>query len=302
MWSKPLKIGKSDLEAGPLALGLWRFTGTDTGAGRSLIDAALDAGMNLFDTAAVYGLDWGGRAFGEVEERLGAQFAADASLRRRVLLSTKCGITPGVPYDSSPHAIIESCEASLRRLKTDVIDLFFIHRPDMLAHPAEQARALDTLRRDGKIREVGVSNYTVAQTRALMAHLPFALAATQPEFSALALEPLDDGTLDLCLEHNLTPLAWSPLAGGRLGDGATASAGSREGRVQGTLDRLAQRLATSRSVTALAFVLNHPARPIALVGTQQPERIRAASRAPAVFLSRTEWYEILAASRGEPLP
>ncbi|HRK70270.1 MAG TPA: aldo/keto reductase [Micropepsaceae bacterium] len=297
-----MKLGQSKIEIGPLALGLWRFTGAARQDGRRLIDAALDAGMNHFDAAAVYGLDWGGKAFGEVEERLGAHLAEDAGLRARIVLATKCGITPGVPYDSSAEAIIASCEASLRRLRTDVIDLFYIHRPDLLAHPEEQARALEKLRQQGKIREVGVSNYNPAQTRALMAHLAFPLAATQPEFSALALAPMDDGVLDLCMEKGVTPMAWSPLAGGRLGNDASHGRESSAFRVTHVLDRLAQAHATSRSAMALAFVLAHPAKPVAIVGSQQADRLRQAMKAREVRLSRAEWYEILVASRGAPLP
>ncbi len=201
---------------GPLALGLWRFTGTDAGANAALVEAGLDLGMNLVDIADVYGLDWGGTGFGACEENLGAVLEARPDLRERMVLATKGGIVPPVPYDSSAAALRSACEASLRRLGTDHIDLYQVHRPDMLTHPAELADTLDTLVADDLVVAVGVSNYTPSQTRALAAHLDAPLVSTQPEYSAACLDPLRDGTLDLCAEIGMVPLAWSPLAGGRL--------------------------------------------------------------------------------------
>ena len=116
----------------------------------ALLEAALDAGMNLVDTADVYGLDWGGTAFGQVEELLGHVLADAPGLRDRMVLATKGGIRPPVPYDSSPAALRVACEASLRRLQVDVIDLYQIHRPDMFTHPADVAATLAALARGGQ--------------------------------------------------------------------------------------------------------------------------------------------------------
>ncbi|WP_419911688.1 aldo/keto reductase [Candidatus Poriferisodalis sp.] len=213
--SEPRPLGR-EAQVGPLALGLWRFTGTDAGANAALVEAGLDLGMNLVDIADVYGLDWGGTGFGACEENLGAVLEARPDLRERMVLATKGGIVPPVPYDSSAAALRSACEASLRRLGTDHIDLYQVHRPDMLTHPAELADTLDTLVADDLVVAVGVSNYTPSQTRALAAHLDAPLVSTQPEYSAACLDPLRDGTLDLCAEIGMVPLAWSPLAGGRL--------------------------------------------------------------------------------------
>jgi predicted oxidoreductase len=179
----------------------------------------------------------------------------------------------------------------------EVIDLYQIHRPDLYTHPAAVAATLTALRDDGKIREVGISNHTPAQTAALAAHLPFPIAATQPEFSAAFLEPMRDGTFDDCMRVGTTVLAWSPLAGGRLatGDGVRPE-------LVAVLDRLAERESVDRSAIALAFVLAHPARPVAIVGTQRPERIAASTAALGVTLSRADVYEIVQASDGVPLP
>jgi aryl-alcohol dehydrogenase-like predicted oxidoreductase len=298
----PLRpLGQTALQVGPIAYGLWRFVGSDVAAGRARIEAALAAGMNLIDVAAVYGLDWGGQAFGESEDLLGRVLAETPGLRARMVLATKFGIIPGIPYDSGAEAVIASCEASLKRLRTDVIDLFQVHRPDVLTHPEELAHALARLRKDGKIREIGVSNYTVPQTRALLRYLDRPLATLQPEFSAIAVEPAFDGVLDLAMEARMTPLAWSPLGGGRLADSVDAADPATR-RVATRLDELARAHGTTRSAVALAFVMRHPSRPMPILGTQNPARIAAATDALKINLTRAEWYSLVVAARGVPMP
>lgn len=282
---------------GPIAFGQWRFTDDDLSAGQALIETALDSGMNLIDTADVYGFDWGGTGFGQVEEILGRILASSPGLRDRMVLATKGGIAPPTPYESSPKYLRAACEASLTRLQTDVIDLYQIHRPDLFAHPADVAITLDALRVEGKIREVGVSNHTPAQVAALQAHLEFPIVANQPEFSAAHLAPMRDGTFDQCMELRITPMAWSPLAGGRLATGNDLPTELVE-----VLDRLAQREGVDRSQIALAFVLAHPAAPIAIIGSQNADRIRSSNAALAVTLDRSDVYAIFQASEGVPLP
>lgn len=285
------------LVAGPLAFGCWRFTNADVGAARHLIETAVDNGLNLIDTADVYGLDWGGTGFGANEELLGKVLADAPELRQRIVLATKGGIRPPVPYDSSATYLTEAVDGSLRRLNTDTIDLYIVHRPDMYTHPAEVAEALTKLRDAGKIREVGVSNYTPDQYDALAALLDFPIAVSQPQFSAAHLEPMRDGTFDRCMRDGVIPLAWSPLAGGQLATGY----GLRSGLIM-TLDGIAQREGTDRTTIALAFVLAHPSRPIAILGTQNPERIVDATRALGVHLDRNDCYDIVESSEGVSLP
>lgn len=284
-------------EVGAIAFGMWRFTDADLDRRRALVESALDHGLNLIDTADVYGLDWNGTGFGSVEEALGEVLRTTPGLRDRMVLATKGGIKPPVPYDSSPEGLRAACEDSLRRLGVDTIDLYQIHRPDMFAHPAEVAATLAALRTEGKIREVGVSNHTVAQTEALAAHLPFPIVSTKPEFSAAELAPMRDGTMDMCMRSGVLPLAWSPLAGGRLATGSGLPA-----ELVSVLDEIAARESTDRATVALAFVLAHPARPVAIIGTQRPERIAEATAAASVRLDRSDVYAIVQASEGRPLP
>ncbi len=282
---------------GPLSYGLWRFTTDDVAEAHALIETALDAGMNLIDNADVYGLDYGGGGFGANEDLLGKVLAQAPQLRDRMVLASKGGIMPPVPYDSSPGYLVEACDASLQRMGVDTIDLYQIHRPDMFAHPADTAAALAGLREAGKIREVGVSNYTADQYDALAKHLPFPIAATQPQFSCAHLDPMRDGTFDRAMRDGVVPLAWSSLAGGRLATGDDVPAD-----LIAVLDRLAEREGVDRAAIAIAFVLAHPSQPVAIIGSQNPDRIRAATAALTVNLNRADVYEIVVASDGVPLP
>jgi predicted oxidoreductase len=293
--NRPLPAGLDPI--GPLGFGCWRFTNTSVEAATELIETALDLGMNLIDTADVYGLDYGGSGFGGNEELLGQVLAATPSLRGRMVLATKGGIAPPVPYDSSDQYLRAAVEASLRRIGTDVIDLYQIHRPDLFTHPARVADTLSALVADGKVRAVGISNHTPAQHQALVAHLDVPLATTQPEFSVAHLDPLRDGTFDLCMRDGVVPLAWSPLAGGRLLSGHELP---RE--LLDVLDELAEREAVDRAAICVAFVLAHPAAPVALLGTQSPERLHSATASLRVHLDRADVYRIVQASEGVPLP
>jgi predicted oxidoreductase len=280
---------------------MWRLAGADRASARTRVESALEIGCSLFDTADIYGYRHG-TGFGEAESVLGALLRESPSLRQRMVLATKAGITPPVPYDSSAAHLLTACDASLRRLGVDCIDLYQIHRPDLLAHPAEVAEALERLHRAGKIRAAGVSNYSVAQFDALSQYLPFELATVQNEFSPLAIEPLFDATLDAAMKRGAAVLAWSPLGQGRLAAIAGASGSPRTEVVIAALDAVAARAGTPREAVAYAWIMAHPSRPIPLIGSQNPQRIRQARSAYSVQLTRQEWYTVLVAARGTPMP
>ncbi len=297
-------LGSDGPAIGPLAYGCWRLAGrgalsAQITSAQEKVETALAQGMNLIDTADIYGSSWPG-GFGEAEDLLGLVLERTPSLRRQMILATKAGIVPGLPYSSQKDYLIKACEASLSRLKTDVIDLYQIHRPDLLSHPADVAGALSELHRAGKIRYVGVSNYTPAQTRALQAHLDFPIVSQQPEISATRVDALFDGTLDWCMETGAVALAWSPLAGGDLMLDP-ASAGTLAPLIS-VLDLLAEKHACDRSAIALAFLMCHPAGVVPIIGTQTPGRIVDAAKAKEVQLSRRDWYDILEATLGKPMP
>ena len=293
--SRPL--GKSGIAVSPIAWGMWRFAGVPAAEGQALVEAAFDAGVTLFDTADIYGFDGAG-GFGDAESLLGDIFAATPTLRDRMVLATKGGITPPVPYDSSRAYLMQALEESLRRLRTDRVDLYQIHRPDILTHPQEVARTLEDMVSSGKVRAIGVSNYTLDQTQALIDHLSVPLASQQPEFSPLFTEPMTNGLFDLAMAEDIATLAWSPLGGGRIAQPGAA----REEAVAAALDAVAQEAGVSRTVATYSWIMAHPARVIPIVGTQNAGRIAELADAFRITWTRQDWYDVLVASRGERLP
>ena len=270
--SRPL--GKSGILVSPIAWGMWRLRGDDVAGARALIEAALDSGITLFDTADIYGFNGTG-GFGDAEEALGRVLGEAPELRAQMVVATKGGIIPGVPYDSSPGYLERALDASLRRLGVEQVDLWQVHRPDLLAHPQELAASLEKMVASGKTRAIGVSNFTPGQVAALESFLTIPLSSTQPEFSPLHTDPLWDGSLDAAMARNHAVLAWSPLGGGRLGGDAQPD-GQQEGRAE--IARLLEEKGAASGVSAAAatyaWLMCHPARIIPIVGSQRVERIR----------------------------
>ena len=292
-------LGSSGIAVSPIAWGMWRLAehGRTAADAAKLVHAALDAGINFFDTADIYGFDGTG-GFGDAEQLLGDVLAADPALRHRMVLATKGGIMPPLPYDQSPAYLRQAIDASLARLKVDHVDLWQIHRPDILAHPQEVARTLDDAVAAGKIRTLGVSNFTMPQIAALNQFLGHKLVATQPEISPLRITCFENGELDQAMMLGLTPLAWSPLGGGRLANPDTP----RDMAVVAELDRIAAEQGVSRTVAAYAWLMAHPAGIIPIIGSQQADRIAEGAQAAKVRWTRQDWYAVLVAARGERLP
>jgi len=280
-----------------LSWGMWRMTGDDVAEARRLVEAALEAGITLLDTADIYGYS-SPSGFGGSERLLGRVLAQAPALRERMVLATKGGIIPGTPYDSSAAYVAEAIDASLTRLKVERVELWQVHRPDILTHPQELARTLENAVAGGKVGAVGVSNFTPAQVAALRALLTVPLASLQPEFSPLCLEPMENGLFDEAMVHGTAVLAWSPLGGGRV----MAPGTPREEAVAAMLDRVAAAHGVSRSAAAYSWVMAHPVGAIPIVGSQQPARIAEAADAYRVRWTRGDWYAVQVASRGVRLP
>ena len=279
-----------------LAWGMWRFAG-DAGAAHALVEAVLESGITLFDTADIYGFNGTG-GFGDAEALLGQVFKAAPALRSQMVLATKGGIMPPRPYDQSRDYLMAALTASLARLDTDHVDLWQIHRPDILAHPQETARALEDMVTSGKVGAIGVSNFTQSQTAALAHFLTIPIASIQPEFSPLAIAPAEDGLLDQAMMLGTAVLAWSPLGQGRIAHPTT----KRELDVADALDAVAKAQSVSRTAAAYSWIMAHPCGAIPIVGSQQVARIAEAADAFKVRWTRTDWYNVLTAARQEPLP
>ncbi len=312
-----ISLGVSSLSTSRLAYGCWRLAGTwEPGQvkpageerGRQAVIAAFEAGYTLFDNADIYCRGHAERIFGEALRQV-------SGMRDKIILATKCGIrfpgdpAPGAPhrYDFSAAHIVRSCEESLKRMRVEVIDLYQLHRPDFLADPQEVAGAFTRLKQAGKARYFGVSNFRPTLVTALQVACPMPLIVHQVEISLRKLNCFSDGTLDQCLIENLTPLAWSPLAKGLLGDGVGAvpldqESAQAKDRILPVLDAVAGARGVSRIVVALAWLLQHPAKIVPIVGSTDPNHIRDAVGAADLDLSREEWYRLLNAAREEPLP
>jgi predicted oxidoreductase len=290
-------ISTSNIAWGQIAWGMWRFTEPHPDSPRARVEAAFAAGVTLFDTADIYGTDEKGN-FGSAEALLGQVLQETPHLREKMVLASKGGIWPGTPYNSSHEYLTQAIDDSLRRLRTEHIDLWQIHRPDILTHPAEIAQALEAAHKAGKIGAVGVSNYTAAQLAALQAHMSLPIVVHQIEFSPLEIRPLHNGTIDQALERDMVILAWSPLGGGRLSHAQDA----RGVAVAAALDAVAHSYGVSRAAAAYSWIMAHPARPIPIVGTQSVARIAEIPSAFKVEWTRELWYAVLEAALGEKLP
>jgi len=263
--------------------GAWRWHTVSAETVERLALVSLEQGITSFDHADIYGDH-------SNEERFGKILTKNPSLRDKMELITKCGIKfPSVRrestrikhYDTSKEHIVWSAENSLKMMHTDRIDLLLIHRPDPLLNPHEVAEAFSQLKQQGKVLHFGVSNFTPSQFRALQKHLPFPLVTNQIEISLSRIDPFFNGDLDLMLEFGVSPMAWSPLAGGKL------MAGERE------VFGVATKYDASYSQLALAWLLKHPSHIFPIVGTTQPDRIIEATKSININLDRQDWFEML---------
>lgn len=279
------------------------------------IEAALDTGITVFDHADIY-------RYGKAEAVFGEVLARTPGLRERIRIQTKCGIRlphgdqPGI-YDLRGPTIVQRVEESLKRLRTDVIDVLLLHRPDPLADPVDIAEALTSLHRQGLVRAFGVSNMAASQIEHLQAALDLPLVANQLEMSLARRDWLEAGvlvntpaaagngfplgTIEFCQRNGLRLQAWGALARGRY-------TGRQETPTEQRTAELVSSLARAKNTTPETIVLwwlqRHPARVAPVIGTTSPERIRAcrdaALREPA--LSQQEWYDLWLTARGAPLP
>lgn len=295
--SESRQLVKSDLLVSPISWGMWRFGDTDVSHAQARLETALAAGVTLFDTADCYGA-WESIGFGGAEALLGEVFAAAPHLRGKMVLATKGGIVKDMPYDSSAAYLTSAIDSSLKRLQTEQIDLWQIHRPDVLTHPAEIASALEAAQKAGKIRAIGVSNYTPAQVAALQAHLTLPIISNQVEFSPLQIAPLWDGVMDQAEERSMAVMAWSPLGGGRIAvpDDTKCLAAAA------ALTTKAAEFGVSIASATYSWIMAHPARPIPIVGTQNLARIAEIPDAFKPRWTRQEWYAVLQAAMGVNLP
>ena len=284
------------------------------------LEAALEAGVTHFDLADVY-------AYGKAEQAFAGIWELQAGLRSRITVQTKCGVArsaddtsrAGTYYDSSFEHILNAARGSLKRLRTEYLDLLVLHRPDVLLEPEEAARAFDRLHAAGEVRHFGVSNFAPGQIELLQAALDRPLLVNQLQVSLAHPDLIDDavvvndalperpvrgfGTLAYCMQRGITVQAWAPLGAGRLvRDDVAEEAGSRLHAVRRELASVARERGTHTAAVAIAWILRHPAGIQPLLGGRTPMEIRQAAVGVDVTLTRAEWYRLFNASRGTPVP
>lgn len=283
--------------------GLWRLADWKQSKEETLdlIQHNLNQGITTFDHADIYGSY-------TCEELFGEALSLKPSLREQMEIVTKCGIV--LPsnsrpehkthhYNTSEKHILTSVENSLRNLKTDYIDTLLIHRPDPFMDGEAVASAFTKLKEQGKVRHFGVSNFKDHQWNMLQSFLPFPLVTNQLELSAYNLENFEDGTLNLCQEKRVAPMAWSPLAGGKV----FTSDDDKAVRLRDTLTKVKEEIGAEGIDQVLyAWLLTHPAKIMPIVGSGKKERIDGAIDALNMRLNHDQWFEILQSSMGHDVP
>jgi len=302
---KNIRVG--EIEVSRLAYGCMRIAGdgsrADRERGKRAVHAAIDAGYTLFDHADIY-------AGGQCESLFGEIIAATPSLRDRVKILTKCGIrfagdpndeSPG-RYDFSAQHILASVDGSLRRLGVDKVDLLLLHRPDYLADFREVAEALSSLHESGKVAGIGVSNFSPSQVDVLQSNLELPIVVNQVEINLHNIGALTNGVLDQCMARGIRPQAWGPIAAIAYKAWGNTFNDDDEARIRAEVSRQAARYCVEDWIVPLLWLLKHPAGISPIIGSTTAERIQAALRALEVDYARVDWYRLLEARNGVPVP
>lgn len=302
-----LNLGHSGLRSSRLVYGCMRIAGDGSDdareAGKDSVRAALDADINHFDHADIYG---GGRC----ESIFGELLAEEPGLRQRLIITSKCGIRgkgkpdPDSPgrYDFSADWIADSVDGSLERLRTDYLDLLLLHRPDYLCDPEEVAETFTSLQASGKVRHFGVSNFRPSQVAMLQACCPMPLLVNQVEINIHRIDALTDGTLDQCLELGISPQSWCPLGGVAYPAWGNTFSDEDEARLKEEFTRQVDRYGCPDWVVILVWLLRHPASILPIIGTTRADRIQAATQALDLDYTRDDWYRLLEARNGKRVP
>ncbi len=302
-----IKMGGSSIAASAIIMGCMRIGEKSPQDVNTLIAKSLELGINTFDHADLYG---GGAS----EEVFAKAMALGQVKREEIVLQSKCGICSGY-YDLSKEHIMTSAEQILKRLHTDYLDVLLLHRPDTLMEPEEVAAAFDELHTSGKVKAFGVSNMNSMQIEYLQSCLPWKLIINQLQFGAAHTGMVDSGlnvnmrkeagidrdgsVLEYCRMRDITIQTWSSLQYGFFE--GTFLNNEKYPELNQVLERIAEENNTTAGAAAIAWILRHPAKMQAVVGTTNAERLGKIAEASRINLTRQEWYEIYCAA-GNVLP
>ena len=290
-------LSDSGPKVSPAVYGFYRWKGNYVNEDKieQIMNLCLELDINTFDHGDTYGDYTCEEIFGNVLKRSGIK-------RESIVLFTKCGINiphPARPdyrvkhYDTSREHITNSIENSLRNLRTDYIDVFLLNQLDPLSNLEETALALEKLKESGKIKNVGVVNFSVFQHQLLSSYLRIPIVTNHIELNLLNTSAFDNGQVDYIKQKYMRPLATSPLAEGKI-------ANSNEKiplRIRGKLEEFAGKYNSHFESVAIAWLVKLGALP--LIGTTDELRIRNIAEAFKINLDRQDWYELYAVSRGE---
>ncbi|MGT2888125.1 aldo/keto reductase [Streptococcus didelphis] len=301
------RIGQTDIEASRIALGCMRLSSLTSTEASRLLETAFDQGIDFIDHADIYG-------GGESEIRFSQAMKSIKLSRDQYILQSKCGIKDGI-YDFSKEHIVSSVDGILKRLGTDYLDFLVLHRPDALMEPEEIAEAFSQLEKAGKVRYFGVSNQNPYQMQLLQASLEQKLAINQMQLSPAHTPMLDagfnvnmrnqaainrdNGVLEYCQLHKMTVQAWSPFQIDL--DKGLFRGNPDYHQLDETLDALGQKYGVAAEAIIIAWILRHPAKIQAIVGSMNPERLIKIAQASTFNLTRSEWYAIYL-SAGNSIP
>ena len=305
---KKVNFGSTGKQVPAIVMGCMRMKELTVKEAAKLVDAAMAEGVDFFDHADIYGK-------GACESLFGRVFEQTEFRREDIILQSKCGIVPGVMYDFSKEHILQSVEESLRRLRTDYLDILLLHRPDALMEPEEVAEAFDLLEGSGKVRHFGVSNHTPMQIQLLkkcvrqdllVNQLQFSIPFSNMVASGLEANMLTDGAvnrdnsvLDFCRLHDMTIQAWSPFQYGFF-EGVFVDS-EKYPELNQVLADLAEKYGTTKTGIASAWIFRHPAKIQMVAGTTNLKRLREIALAADIRLTREEWYQLYL-SAGHILP
>lgn len=303
-----IQLGSTDLYLPRIIVGCMRMKGLDIKSAEAFIGFALEQGFNFFDHADIYG-------GGVCEEIFAKAIGMNGTVRDKIVIQSKCGIIPGVCYDFSKEHIIKSVEGSLKRLKTDYLDILLLHRPDALAEPQEVAEAFDILKERGMVRYFGVSNHNPMQIKLLekytkekiqvnqlqlsIAHSSMIGSGIHVNMSDSAALDRDGSVLDFCRLNDITVQAWSPMQYGMMEGVFLGSEKFPE--LNREIDKIAEKYGVTNTAVAMAWILRHPANMQIVTGTMKTARFADIIKSTQFKLTREEWYRLYMAA-GNSLP
>ncbi|MFF2588006.1 aldo/keto reductase family oxidoreductase [Peribacillus butanolivorans] len=295
---RTMKLGNSILEVPVVSVGCMRINSLDKAEAEHFVQTAMEEGANFFDHADIYGS-------GECEEIFADAIGMNAGIREKIILQSKCGIRKGM-FDFSKEHILESVDKSLKRLKTDYLDILLLHRPDTLVEPEEVAEAFDILESSGKVRHFGVSNQNPMQIQLLKKSVKQTIVANQLQLSITNANMISNGfnvnmdndhavnrdgsVLDFCRLNDITIQPWSPFQYGFF-EGVFLG-NDKFPELNQKINEIADKYEVSNTTIVIAWLLRHPAHMQPVIGTMNEDRLKDCCKASDIHLTREEWYGI----------